>query len=74
MRKKKGLPQRATLLPDWDMGDEQRYNEDQSERRKHATKKRRKKGLKQQSKADKGRKPAATGTGTAPKQEGDFDQ
>jgi hypothetical protein len=74
MRKKKGLPPRVTLLPDWDMGDEQRYDEDQSERRKHAAKKRRKKGLKQQSKADKGGKPAATGTGTAPNQEGDIDQ
>jgi hypothetical protein len=74
MRKKKGLPPRVTLLPNWDMGDEQRHDEDQSEQRKQAAKKRRKKGQKQQAKADKGAKPAATGTGTPPNQEGDIDQ
>ena len=74
MRKKKGLPPRVTLLPDWDMGDDQRYDEDQSERRNLAARKRRKKGRKLQAKVNIGAKPAATGTGTAPKQEGDFDQ
>jgi hypothetical protein len=74
MRKKKGLPPRVTLLPDWDMGDEQRYDEDQASRRKLAAKKRRKKGRKQQAKADKGAKPAATETETAPKQEEDSNQ
>jgi hypothetical protein len=74
MRKKKGLPPRVALLPDWDMGDEQRHNEDQLEQRKQAARKRRKKGRKQQATADKGAKPAATGTGTAPKQEEVFDQ
>jgi len=73
MRNKKALPPRVTLLPDWDMGDEQRFDEDQAERRKLAAKKRRKKGRKQQANAARGAKPAASGTGTAPKQEGDFD-
>jgi hypothetical protein len=39
-RKKKGLPPRVVFLPDWDMRDEQRY--DETERRKKAAKKRRK--------------------------------
>ena len=43
MRKKKGLPPRVTLLPDWDIGDEQRYDEAQLERRKQVGKKRHKK-------------------------------
>jgi hypothetical protein len=36
MRRKKGLPPRVTLLPDWDMGDEQPHGDDRSERRKQA--------------------------------------
>ena len=32
-RRKKGLPPRAVLLPDWDKDDEQRYDEEQTERR-----------------------------------------
>ena len=51
MRKKKGLPPRVTLMSDWDMGDERRYDEDQAGRRKQTAKKRRKKGRKQQTKA-----------------------
>jgi hypothetical protein len=74
MRRKKGLPPRVTLLPDWDMGDEQRYDEDQSEPRQRVGKKRRKKGLKQQAKADKRAKPAENRTGIAPKQEEDSSQ
>jgi hypothetical protein len=45
-RKKKGLPPRVVFLPDWDMRDEQRYDETQAERRKRSAKKRRKKPLK----------------------------
>jgi hypothetical protein len=41
-RKKKGLPPRVVFLPDWDMRDEQRYDETQIERRKKAAKTRRK--------------------------------
>ena len=32
-RRKKGLPPRAVLLPDWDKDDEQRYDEEGTERR-----------------------------------------
>ncbi len=74
MRKKNGLPPRVTLLPDWDMGDERRYDEDQAERRKQTAKKRRKKGRKQQAKADQGSKPAATEAGATPTQEEDSNQ
>jgi hypothetical protein len=41
-RKRKGLPPRVLILPDWDMSDEDRYDEEQARRRtKAATKKRR---------------------------------
>jgi hypothetical protein len=45
-RKKKGLPPRVVFLPDWDMRDEQRYDETQTERRKKTAKKLRKKVVK----------------------------
>jgi hypothetical protein len=32
-RKRKGLPPRVVILPDWDMSDEDRYDEDQARRR-----------------------------------------
>jgi hypothetical protein len=32
-RRKKGLPPRAVLLPDWDKDDEQRYDEERTEKR-----------------------------------------
>lgn len=74
MRKKKGLPPRVTLMSDWDMGDERRYDEDQAGRRKQTAKKRRKKGRKQQTKADKGAKPNTAETGISPKQEENSNQ
>jgi hypothetical protein len=41
-RKRKGLPPRVVILPDWDMSDEDRFDEDQARRRtKAAAKKRR---------------------------------
>ena len=41
-RKRKGLPPRVVILPDWDMSDEDRYDEDQARERTTArTKKRR---------------------------------
>jgi hypothetical protein len=41
-RKHKGLPARVVILPDWDMSDEDRFDEDQARRRIRArTKKRR---------------------------------
>jgi hypothetical protein len=42
-RKKKGFPPRVVFLPDWDMRDEQRYDEAQAGHQKKAAKKRRKK-------------------------------
>ncbi|MGA2418749.1 MAG: hypothetical protein ABSG69_01590 [Candidatus Acidiferrum sp.] len=35
-RKRKGLPPRVAILPDWDMSDEDRYDEDQARRRTKA--------------------------------------
>jgi hypothetical protein len=41
-RKKKGLAPRLVILPDWDMSDEERYDEAQAKKRKRAGNKRRK--------------------------------
>jgi hypothetical protein len=38
-RKKKGLPPRVTILPGWDMSDEERYDEEQAEKNKRAARK-----------------------------------
>jgi hypothetical protein len=35
-RKKKGLPPRVAILPGWDMSDEDRYDEEQAEKKKRA--------------------------------------
>jgi hypothetical protein len=35
-RKKKGLPPRLVILPGWDMSDEERHDEEQAKKRKHA--------------------------------------
>ena len=40
-RKRKGLPPRVLILPDWDMSDEDRYDEDQARRRTGAGAKKR---------------------------------
>lgn len=40
-RKRKGLPPRVLILPDWDMSDEDRYDEDQARRRTRAGAKKR---------------------------------
>ena len=40
-RKRKGLPPRVVILPDWDMSDEDRYDEDQARRRTRAGAKKR---------------------------------
>jgi hypothetical protein len=41
-RKKKGLPPRVVLLPDWDKDDEERYDEERAKKRKRRANKRRK--------------------------------
>ena len=40
-RKRKGLPPRVLILPDWDMSDEDRYDEDQKRRRTRPSAKKR---------------------------------
>ncbi len=45
-RKRKGLPPRVVILPNWDMSDEDRYDEKQSARRKSAFARRRRVGQK----------------------------
>jgi hypothetical protein len=40
-RKRKGLPPRVVILPDWDMSDEDRYDENQARRRTRAGAKKR---------------------------------
>ena len=39
VRRKKGLPARVVLLPDWDKDDEERYDQARRERKKRAAKK-----------------------------------
>lgn len=41
IRKKKGLPPRFTILPDWVLHDEEQYDERQAKKRKRSAKKRR---------------------------------
>ncbi len=60
VRKKKGLPPRVTLLPDWDSGDEQRHDVQQAEKRKSAAKKRRKRTQQRNSKTRKASTVAAS--------------
>jgi hypothetical protein len=44
-RKRKGLPPRVVILPDWDMSDEDRYDEEQAKRKPRAAMVRRRKSL-----------------------------
>jgi len=50
-RKGKGLPPRVVILPDWDMSDEDRYDEERSPRRKSAATRRRRMNRKSSKKA-----------------------
>jgi hypothetical protein len=50
-RKRKGLPPRVVILPNWDMSDEDRYDEKQSARQKRAVARRRRVGQKLPGKA-----------------------
>jgi hypothetical protein len=40
-RKRKGLPPRVVILPDWDMSDEDRYDDEQSRRKARTRRKKR---------------------------------
>jgi hypothetical protein len=63
-RRKKGLPPRVVLLPDWDKDDEQRYDEEQAQKR--AAIKRRKAAGKPKPKSAKAARQAKTGVARAP--------
>ena len=62
-RKKKGLPPRVILLPDWDKDDEQRYDEEQARKRKRAANKHRKLARKRVPHSPKSTSHAPTGRG-----------
>jgi len=62
-RRKKGLPPRVVLLPDWDKDDEQRYDEEHAQKR--AASKRRKAVRKPKSRSRTARE-AQSGVGRAP--------
>ncbi|MGC2332766.1 MAG: hypothetical protein WA581_15030 [Candidatus Acidiferrales bacterium] len=63
-RRKKGLPPRVVLLPDWDKDDEQRYDEEQAKKR--AGKIRKKAARKPKSSSGKAARQAQTGVPRAP--------
>ncbi len=73
-RKKKGLPPRFTILPDWVLHDEEKYDEEQARKRKRSRKQRRK--------ATRRPKPAPspqpsleqTGVSPTPDRESSYDQ
>lgn len=67
-RKKKGLPPRVVLLPDWDKDDEQRYDEQQAKKR--AAKRRRKAAREPKPSSAKAVRQARTGVATAPEGKG----
>ncbi|MGC2332783.1 MAG: hypothetical protein WA581_15115 [Candidatus Acidiferrales bacterium] len=63
-RRKKGLPPRVVLLPDWDKDDEQRYDEERA--RKRAASKRRRAPRKPKSISGKVGRQLKTGVAPAP--------
>jgi hypothetical protein len=64
IRRKKGLPPRVVLLPDWDKDDEQRYDEEQAKKR--AANKRRKAVRKPKPRPARTARHAQTGVAPAP--------
>jgi hypothetical protein len=63
-RRRKGLPPRVVLLPDWDKDDERRYDEEQAKKR--ADKRRKKGPRKPKSSSRKAVRRAQTGVAPAP--------
>jgi len=63
-RRKKGLPARVVLLPDWDKDDEERYDQARAEKKKRAARK--KVRVTKQRKANPGRSKRSTPTTAAP--------
>ena len=70
-RKKKGLPPRLVILPGWDISDEDRYDEQQAQKRKRTARK--KPGAVKRRKSSPGRSMSSTPTTVAPA-EGDGKQ
>src|ERR1039457_1829454 len=64
VRRKKGLPPRVVLLPDWDNDDEQRYDAEQAKKR--AANKRRKAARKPKARSTKTASHARTGVPRPP--------
>jgi len=63
-RRKKGLPPRVVLLPDWDKDDEQRYDEEQAKKR--AANRRRSAARKPKPRSAKTASPTQTGGARTP--------
>ena len=61
-RRKKGLPPRVVLLPDWDKDDEQRYDEDLAKKRPAG----RRRKAPRKPKASRGKAAGQVKTGVAP--------
>jgi hypothetical protein len=65
-RKKKGLPPRVVLLPDWDRDDEERYNQERAKKRKRTTERRKKTVRKHKPNSQKPQSLAQIGATPAP--------
>lgn len=65
-RRKKGLPPRLVVLPNWDMSDEERYDEAQAKKRKRTGRKRGKKATKRRATSTRRLRTAETNAGPAP--------
>ena len=69
-RKKKGLPPRVVILPEWDMSDEERYDEEQAERKRRAARKKARAINRRGVRPAKGKKRAEAVVATASEGEG----
>jgi hypothetical protein len=69
-RKKKGLPPRIVILPDWKFNDEERYDEEHAERKKRAARKKAGAINRRTVSPAKGKKPAQAVVAAASEGEG----
>jgi hypothetical protein len=67
-RKKKGLPPRVAILPEWNISDEDRYDEEQAKKKKRAVRK--KAGATKRPKSDPGGDKKGTQAVVAPASQG----
>jgi hypothetical protein len=70
-RKKRGLPPRVVLLPDWDKDDEERYDEERAKKRKRRGNERRK--TTKMRRPHSAKPPSVVQTGVTPTPEGKTD-